>query len=111
MLGQRIITALILLPLAIWGIFELTSEHFALVLAVVFLIGGTEWCRMAKFTKLIEQIVFIGALAGLMWYGWLSMGNNATLNVIIWVAVLWWVFNILMVVRYPQATSFWYGSK
>ena len=47
MLKQRIITALLLAPLIIWGIFALSEPAFNLALAVVMGLAAWEWAQLA----------------------------------------------------------------
>ncbi len=46
MLKQRIITASILAALALWWILALSSEMLALIMALIFTLGGWEWSRL-----------------------------------------------------------------
>ena len=47
MLKQRIITALLLLPIALGGFFLLDGASFALFIGAVVALGGWEWARLA----------------------------------------------------------------
>ena len=49
MLKQRIITALILLPIALGGFFLLEGSAFALFIGLVVTLGAWEWARLAGF--------------------------------------------------------------
>jgi len=47
MLKQRVLTAMILLPLAIAAIFLLPVQWFPVLIALVFLVGSQEYCLLA----------------------------------------------------------------
>jgi len=59
MLKQRIITALLLLPLVLAGIFVMPSTWFMLVLAVVMLACTIEYVRLAGFSGTLATAVFV----------------------------------------------------
>ena len=48
MLKTRILTALVLLPVALSGIFLLTPQNFALAVALLLLVGCWEFHRLAR---------------------------------------------------------------
>lgn len=49
MLKQRIITALVLLPIALGGFFLLEGAFFALFIGAVVSLGAWEWARLAGY--------------------------------------------------------------
>lgn len=59
MLKQRIITALLLLPLVFAAIFLLPSSWFMLVLAVIMLGCTTEYVRLAGFSGVFSTSMFV----------------------------------------------------
>ena len=67
MLKQRVITALILAPLALWGIWALPSSLFAVAMAVIFLMGGWEWTRLGGLHRRPGRLVYLLLLAALMY--------------------------------------------
>ena len=110
MLRQRIITALILLPLAILGILKLDSEYFALVLGGIILVGGTEWCRMAGIANKLQQLLFLTLLLLALWLSWLNIDNRQFIELLLWAALAWWLLALVWVLSYPKGANLWYGN-
>ncbi len=72
MLKQRIITALILLPIAVGGFFLLNGGDFALFIGFVVTLGAWEWARLAGFVSRAARsayvMVVIAAMVAAYWY-------------------------------------------
>ena len=66
MLLQRVITALVLIPLVITGILQLPTVILALALAPVVLLGGVEWTRLAALDTLPEKSLYLLVLTASM---------------------------------------------
>ncbi|MBD3670703.1 MAG: phosphatidate cytidylyltransferase [Gammaproteobacteria bacterium] len=109
MLGQRIITALILLPLVVLGILKLDSDIFSLIIAIILMAGGTEWCRMAGLKKRIHLVLFLLVLALSLWVSWINLGDGDFVRPILIAAALWWLLALVWVLVYPRGHGFWYG--
>ena len=43
MLKQRVLTALVLIPIALWGFFYLQGGSFAIFIGIVVTLGAWEW--------------------------------------------------------------------
>ncbi len=70
MLSQRILTALVLAPLAVAGVLWLPTWQFALVLGLILLGGGWEWSRLAGIESgagRLGFLVLLGGWLGLLW--------------------------------------------
>lgn len=117
MLKQRIITAVILAPLAIAAIFFLSLTNLAAVLLAVMAIGAWEWGPLMGFDTKRRRIAFVSAIVlsiiGL-WVLippeslWQLNGNiNSMATIVLWLAAAWWTFAVFMVVKYPRYSSFW----
>ena len=108
MLKQRIITAAIMLPVAIIGFFLLDGAAFALFIGLVVVVGAWEWARMAGYKSQEKRVGYaLGvALALLVLYQlpalapWLLIAS-----------LLWWVAATFLVVGYPATSRFWGGSR
>ena len=68
MLKQRIITALILLPIALCGFFLLEGSGFALFIGLVVTLGAWEWARLAGFEAQLARVAF-AVLVALLLFG------------------------------------------
>ena len=121
MLKQRIITAVVLAPLAIAAIFYLPLPIFGALLLSVMAIGAWEWGPLMGFarTKRRSSFVFASvALICVIWTLmppetlWLAKGQlqqNAVY--ILWLAVVWWLLSALLTFLYPRFSSFWASHR
>ncbi|MFJ3153710.1 phosphatidate cytidylyltransferase [Pseudomonas protegens] len=107
MLKQRIITALILLPIALCGFFLLEGSGFALFIGLVVSLGAWEWARLAGFEAQPARVAFAVVVAALLFLMHLVPG------VAPWVlgaAVLWWALATYLVLTYPRSSEHWSGA-
>lgn len=102
MLKIRIITALILAPIAIGGIFFLPPLGFALFTGVAISIGAWEWANMAGLTNQVARVVY-GTFVALVLY---ALIQTEALNVL-WLALVWWLACFWLVSSYPRSTDLW----
>jgi len=98
MLKQRILTALILIPLVIAGIVYLPTSAIAIILAILMLQGAWEWSRMAGLQTQLERFVYVFAVLLMLWYGWSIRGDQALTQLfanaagITWILATVWIF-------------------
>ncbi len=100
MLKQRLITAVILIPLFVWAILSLPNAYFAILFALIATIGATEWCRLADIPTGFASGSFsaiIVVLFGLMWTAPADL-----LPLFLGAAVVWWFVVLGMVLNYPK---------
>src|SRR5450830_789764 len=104
MLKQRIITALILLPIALCGFFLLDGSGFALFIGLVVTLGAWEWARLAGFSAQLPRVVYAAIVALLLFLMYILP------DLAPWVlgaAVLWWALATFLVLTYPRTSSQW----
>lgn len=111
MLKQRLLTAAILIPLVVWGIFSLDVSRFALVWGLFILMGGWEWTRLAGVTHALQRgayLLLLAALLGALWA--LPVWESQALFPLLVSALLWWLLTLVLVVRYPRGriASTWF---
>ena len=120
MLKQRIITALILAPLALFAILYLPLFSFQIMIALVMGLGAWEWSSMSGMTRTFSKVAYAAVVVAiclilsimlptdLIWY----QGQlNSLYTYILSVAAIWWVVSLAMIIAYPNYTSVWYTSK
>ena len=81
---QRIITALVLIPLVVAGVLLLPTFYLALIFGLLTLLGGMEWTRLSGIDSVPGKIGFLVLLIewwvhhrGARWpnWGWLQRRN------------------------------------
>lgn len=108
MLKQRIITALLLLPVALGGFFLLEGAAFALFIGAVITLGAWEWAQLAGFAGQRQRCLYaalVALLCGLL-YGLPGLAWAALL-----LAVAWWGVATLLVMSYPQSSGYWASPR
>ena len=121
MLKQRIITALLLAPLAIAAIFYMSLENFSIFIMAVMAIGAWEWGPLMGFENKRRRIAFVLTtiiLITSIWYYFplMSFWNDqaqlqSTIQLILWIAVGWWLVSAALTFLYPRCSSFWSSHR
>lgn len=107
MLKQRIITALILLPIAVCGFFLLDGGAFSLFIGVVVTLGAWEWARLAGFEGQGARVGFAAVVALLL----LVLDRVPALAPwVLGASVLWWALATRLVLTYPASADQWQGT-
>ena len=129
MLWQRVITALILLPLVILAIFGLRIEVFAAVIAAVIALACWEWAgfitdkRHYKGLYVLASLILMWliiqeSLPMSFWHGFLFPtslkelfvdGQAARLT--LFLGVLWWLVATVLLFIYPRVSADLVNSK
>lgn len=108
MLKQRLLTAAVLAPLIIWGIISLPTLYLAILFALIILQGGWEWSGFMKIGETSKRAMYVVVVAlclALAAYSFAKpQGNWIALPVL---SLLWWLFAIIWVLRYPRNTKCW----
>ncbi|WNW11342.1 phosphatidate cytidylyltransferase [Pseudomonas sp. DTU_2021_1001937_2_SI_NGA_ILE_001] len=104
MLKQRIITALILLPIALCGFFLLKGANFALFIGLVVVLGAWEWARMAGLASQPMRIAYAAVVGVLLFLLYLLPGLAPW---VLTAAVLWWLLATWLVLTFPASSEHW----
>jgi phosphatidate cytidylyltransferase len=101
-LKTRIITALILAPIAVGGVFFLPPVGFAIFTAALIALGAWEWANMAGLTAQSARVGYSVAVLLL-----LAALYTITAHSVLWLAVLWWLAGLGLVAYYPKGSAHW----
>jgi phosphatidate cytidylyltransferase len=91
MLRQRVITALLLAPLAILLVLLLPTSVFACLLAIAFLAAAWEWSRLAGMTSRVTRGALLGFALLAFVALWLLRSTPWLWPVLIMAGVAWWL--------------------
>ncbi|MDB1124613.1 phosphatidate cytidylyltransferase [Vibrio algarum] len=113
---QRIITALILAPLAVLAIFELPLPLFLLVVTGITLLAFWEWAQfVGSKSRYLAMIPTIACLAISYWLmpSDVDSLNQLTLSHVslLVVASIWWLVASALAITFPKSTNYWQDSK
>ncbi|NDJ81832.1 phosphatidate cytidylyltransferase [Vibrio campbellii] len=113
---QRIITALILAPLVILGIFKLPLIGFIIALTAITLLGFWEWTQFTESKSRIAALVPAVVVTGLSFLfispDVVSLNQLATPHyTVLALGFVWWIIASTMAITYPKTTNLWQGSK
>jgi len=93
-LKLRVISALVMAPLVIYGVLFLDNPVFSLILGIVLLAGAWEWSHLIPLRTIVARIIYSGALGALMWLLWQS-GLETWIKPLLLMAFMWWLCALL----------------
>jgi phosphatidate cytidylyltransferase len=120
MLKQRILTALILAPLALFAILFLSIDYFQYAVVFVMGLGAYEWANMSGliqrrmklvFTLLITSICLLLSIVVPATEIWIQGKVNSIFYWILASAAVWWAYSLVMIMMYPKYSHFWQRSN
>ncbi|MBO9492148.1 phosphatidate cytidylyltransferase [Endozoicomonas sp. G2_1] len=121
MLLQRVLTALVLAPLAIAAIFYLPLTYFALLLIGLLAVGAWEWGPLMGFQSKPRRLAFTVSnvlIIGAIWSQfsvdnfWLDKhALQPMVMYLLWLSVLWWVLSAFLTLVYPRYSGFWSSHR
>lgn len=105
MLKQRLITALILAPIMIGGIFFLPVPQFMIFIAAIAALGAWEWANLSGFTHQLVRVGYAGAISLAIYaLHYLDMEQDPEL---LYGAFIWWIVAFILVRTHPKFVGLW----
>lgn len=95
---QRVLTAIVLIPLILLAVFNLENSYFSIVVLIIASIGLFEFATINKIST-IQKIIVIGVP---IVFTTLLIPNQTIDLFYFFIAMsIWWVFNTFIVITYP----------
>ena len=109
---KRIITASILLPIFILAIYQLPQILFQVLLLIIMSLAAYEWTILSKFTHFYQYVSFTALLLSAIIIAVYIISITPALSIIytVWIALIFWLANIVFVIFYPKLQFFWYKN-
>ncbi|RUO80565.1 CDP-diglyceride synthetase [Idiomarina tyrosinivorans] len=120
MLKQRILTALILIPLALYAVFMLPMWGFSLFIQAILILGAWEWSPLMGLRRRASRIaytVLIGAIISGLSYAvpWSNIWQQHQLNAWLFYCIVaggvWWIAALALIVNYPGSRRLWSRTR
>lgn len=106
MLKQRILTALVLIPLVVWGVLKLSTETLGLILALFVVLGSWEWGRLIGLKSSVVRVSYSALIVVLLASAHFSSLKLAGVELAVFLlAGVWWLVGTSWVFRYRGTTG------
>jgi phosphatidate cytidylyltransferase len=104
-LKQRILTALVLAPIMIGGIFYLPLAQFKLFIGVIVALGAWEWANLSGLKLQMGRVAYAGLVGGLICA--IEFSSLVQEVDILYLALGWWVTAFVFVSLHPKLKNIW----
>ena len=99
MLRNRILTALVLIPLVVAGVLLASSEGLAMAFGVIVVLGAREMARLAGLRRLLAQWIYAAGVGALMAGAYLFITPPLRTGLVLDMAAFWAVASMFLLAR------------
>ena len=111
MLIQRLLAAIVLIPLVIILLFFTQLSIFACIMIAVVTIAAWEWSQFLHITNKHSRLMFaffIAIILALLYFMPISLELKSKLyNIILSFSIIWWLVALFLVISYPKTLHYW----
>lgn len=100
MLKQRVITALILLPLILGPIIWFPTQWLYVFLSAVGLLAAWEWTALMGLERSTSRYLYLAGIAALLAVSW-HASTLGHASVVLAAGAAWWLFALTLIAGYP----------
>jgi len=106
-LRKRILTAVVLGAVLLAILLWLPDWVAVAVITLMALAGAWEWSAFLRLPAPAWRFAYLALVAALLWAAWRCSASAAGLNLVLAVAVLWWIAALAWIVFAPRRVSPW----
>lgn len=114
MLIQRILTAIVLIPLVIIALFFAPLSIFSYLIIAVCALATWEWSHFLGMVEKTQKAIFMVLIISLLALLYLIPNDlllkGKLFTYIICLSIVWWLIALLLVISYPQSAKYWSKS-
>lgn len=99
---KRVLTALVLAPLALAAIWLLPTGGVAVLFALIVALGGIEWARLIGLSRPESQMLYLLGLLALIGLGWLLYRSALSTVPVFLLAAVWWLAALHWLQRFSR---------
>ncbi|MCX8648806.1 phosphatidate cytidylyltransferase [Gilliamella sp. B2776] len=111
MLIQRLLAAIVLIPLVILLLFFAQLSIFACIMIAVGGLAAWEWSQFLHITNKHLKLMFtffIVVIVALLYFMPISFEIKSRLyNIILSLSIIWWLVALYLVISYPKTIHYW----
>ena len=103
---KRLLTAVILVPLAVIATLKLDSHEFFIAMVPVLVISSWEYSVLIKMKYWVAKVLYVSALVTAAYF------LNQTpflLMPLLTITLLWWFINSFWIISFPRHTRYWHS--
>lgn len=104
-LRQRVMTAVVLIPLTAWGIILLPTPYVALLFGFVMLAGAWEWAGLIGWRSATRRALYAAVMAPLLYGAYVASAAPAGALAVLGAGLLWWLVALVWVLRFQQGAE------
>lgn len=118
MLKERVLSAIVMVIIAVGALFALSPLPFTLALSALVVVGMWEWAQFAGFKRPIARAIVAFVTFGLLLFP--IMAATAQIQAsrfitdetapLLFVGCIWWIVALGLVIGYPNSARFWERS-
>jgi len=114
MLIQRILTAIVLIPLVLLCLFFMPLSGFIVIMAIICGLSAWEWAQFLQIKSLKNRYLFaliFTLFIAIIYYISTIISNQIILfKGILIASLVWWFVALLLVISYPCSVRFWQNA-